>query len=384
MLTAAVRMAMQPSEMLGQAVQIIGVSPGAFAKCWRVTMWLGELWMLLFFPHYMGKMRAEAVFDEAAGKWADYVELPNKFRLIDQATLLHFLGSSSESVSKLLGPEPDANSTHYSRIRVYRSNGSDPLVSIVTVEIREKEARERVIESWPGMYLRVPAAELNELLAAPADNAAYADADPPELVNAIDCLQAGDLQAAYEGALPHIGAANARLYCDANRICAIVCSQTAQWTQALSYWQALFLKEATAHNALQVASSSVMVSDLAQAGVWVEKAHAINKSSRELPSSTIITTMLSALTAAHQHAAALPYLEELKGFYTHLHVTDPTFLFGHRMPLFHVFLEKSREIVDSVLNKEEGREWYASMLPHLDERGKAELTSWMGEEGAPV
>jgi hypothetical protein len=382
MLAGAVQMAMQPFAMLGQAGHLIDTSSSAFAKCSTVAMWLGELWMLLFFPHYMGKMRAEAVFDEAAGKWADYVELPNRFRLVDQAALLHLLSSSSESLSRVLVQEPDAQSRHFSRIRVYRSDGSDPLVSVVTVEIREKEGRERVIESWPGMYLRVPAAELHELLATPADSATPAAADPPELADAIDRLQGGDLQGAYEEALPFVGAAEERLYCDANRICAIVCSQSAQWPQALVYWQALFSKEATAHNALQVATTSVMTQDLEQAAEWIEKAHTINKSSRELPSSTIITNMLSALTAANQHAAALPYLEELKSFYTHLHVTDPTFLFGHRMPLFHVFLEKSGEIVDKALNAEEGRAWYAAMLPHLDERGKAELTSWLDEESA--
>lgn len=54
------------------------------------------------------------------------------------------------------------------------------------------------------------------------------------------------------------------------------------------------------------------------------------------------------------------------------------------MPLFHVFLEKSAVIVNRVLGKDAGRDWYAPMLAHLDERGQAELTAWMDGACAPA
>jgi len=117
---------------------------------------------------------------------------------------------------------------------------------------------------------------------------------------------------------------------------------------------------------------------------WAERARALNALSHEMPDVAILTNMLSALTAAHQLEAAFPLLEQLKDWYAQLHVTDPTFLFGHRLPLFHVFLEKSAVIVDRVLGKNAGREWYTSMLPHLDERGRTELMAWLDGECAPA
>lgn len=39
------------------------------------------------------------------------------------------------------------------------------------------------------------------------------------------------------------------------------------------------------------------------------------------------------------------------------------------------------EIVGKVLDIDERREWFASMLPQLDERGQAELLAWMESDG---
>lgn len=371
------QMALQPAELASHVLQFATSSSGV-VRYLMAAAWLGELWMLLFFPYYMGKMRAEAVFDEAAGKWADHVELPVKFRQVDRASLLGTLDGPPESLADCLVAEADEKCMHYARLRVYRCGGRDPLVSVVSVDVKDSSGVERVLECFPGMYLSVPAAELDELLAATDSS------DPPALATAIDRLQAGDFDLAHQAALPFVGASEKRLYCDANRICAIACSQLNQWDLALNYWKALFTREATAHNALQVATSAVMTNDAEEGAAWSERAHAINGATKEMPSVAIITNMLSALTAAQAHSAAMPYLEQLRDFYTRLHVTDPTFLFGHRIPLFHVFLEKSSAIVRQVLGLRESREWYAAMLPHLDERGKAELTAWLNGEGAAV
>ena len=257
---------------------------------------------------------------------------------MDHSALLRLFAVEAEPLSNVLVPHAADDGANHSRLRVFRTSGSEHLVSVVTVEMKEKDGAERVIESWPGKYLRVPAAELDALVAASAGCAGVDETDPPELVDAIAHLQAGELAAAYGAALPFVAEDSERLYCDANRICAIACSNSNQWAQALTYWQALFSKEETAHNALQVATSAVMANELEQGNTWIEKAHAINASSREMPSPSIITNMLTALTQAGQHAAAVPYLEQLRGFYIQLCVTDPTFLFGHRLPLFHVFL----------------------------------------------
>jgi hypothetical protein len=31
-------------------------------------------------------------------------------------------------------------------------------------------------------------------------------------------------------------------------------------------------------------------------------------------------------------------------------------------------------------DQEQGRHWYAAMLPHLDERGRTELSEWLGNQ----
>lgn len=382
-LVAAFQLAGQPATVVAEAMRTASAVTG-FSGYLLIGSWLGELWMLLFFPHYMGKMRAEEPFDEAEGRWADYVEHPTKFRLVEQADVHRLMSSPSHSLEDMLVVEADKLSKHYSRLRVYPCQGGENLVSIVTVEIDGKSGGQKVIESSPGNYLRVPVAELDELLkAAPASAGAEAQ-DPPELADAIERLHTGEFQAAFEEARPYVLADDERLSCDANRICAIACSHSGQWTQAVAYWLALFPKEPSAHNALQLATSTVMTGEVAQGLEWLERARALNKASQEMPDIAILTNMLSALTAANRADAALPLLEQVRDVYAHLHVTDPTFLFGHCVPLFHVFLEKSRAIVDKVLDEEAGREWYVSMLPHLDERGRAELTDWLDKTTAQV
>lgn len=380
-IVTAFQLAGQPATLVNEAMRIASPVTG-FSGYFLIGSWLGELWMLLFFPHYMGKMRAEEPFDEAAGKWAEYVEHPGKFRLLEQVDVHRLMSSPSDSFGDMLVVETDKLSKHYSRLRVYPCGGGEYLVSIVTVEIDRKSGGQKVIESSPGTYLRVPKAELDELFKDAPVSAGAEASDPPELVNAIERLHAGEFETAFEEAQPFVHADDEQLFCDANRICAIACSHSGQWTKAVAYWQALFPKEPSVHNALQLATSTVMTGEVAQGLEWMERARALNKTSQEMPDIAILTNMLSALSAANHADVALPLLEQLRDVYTGIHVTDPTFLFGHRLPLFHVFLEKSWAIVAKVLDEDAGRAWYASMLPHLDERGKAELTDWLDKTTA--
>ncbi len=343
--------------------------------------WLLELWMLLFFPHYAGKMRAEEVFDEAGQQWAGYTELPERFARLSQAQLLALVASPDGRLPDVLAPEYDPSAANYAGLRVYRLGKGDPLVSIVNVEQREKSAP-RVIECSPGLFLYVPDEELDALRASAGETAA--EADPLELADAIAHLQAGRLDAAYAAAAPFVNAGENRLNCDANRICALACSQTGQWQRALDYWQALFARESNAHNALQVATTSVMAGQLEQGREWGERAMAMSAESREMPGVGIITNLMSAMTASNQHAAAMPYLEQLKDLYGELHITDSTFLYARGVPFFNVFLERSADILERVMDADAQREWYAAMLPRLDAQGQAELRAWMNRASAPA
>ena len=370
-------LASQPASILSHAQALLAPASG-LERFVSWVSWLAELVVLSLFPYFVGKSRAEEVFDEAVGDWAACVEPSRRFSFVDHQALLQVIHGATTTLSQLLTVETKPASTKYSRLRVYCRNAETALLSVVEVE--EDKGKESVTECCPGRYLRVTTAELDELLADPSENAA--ESDPPELHEAIARLQAGDFQAAYEGALPFVAAENTRLYCDANRICAIVHSDARRWPEALACWNALFTREPTAHNALQVATSAVMAGEAEQGIAWAERARTLNRVSQDMPDVAIITGMLSALSAVGRPDAAMPFLAQLRDYYTHMRVTDPTFLFGHRMPLFHVFLEKSAEIVGKVLGADEGRAWYAAMLPHLDERGRVELSAWLDGAGA--
>ena len=381
----ALELAVQPGALLA----IVGDAWSAMASTFigvpvkypMALGWLLELWALLFFPHYAGKMRAEELYDEAGRQWAHYDTLPERFSLPSQADLLALLASPGRRLEDLLAPEYDPSPAKHAILRVYRVGKGDPLVSIVSVEQREK-GEPRVIECSPGLFLYVPEEELAALRASAEDTAD--EPDPPEVVKAIAHLQAGRLQAAIEAAAPHTSAEDARLYADANRICALACSQTGQWARANGYWQALFERESTAHNALQVATTFVMADQVEQGRAWAERALAMNADSREMPAVSIITNLMSAMTAANHHAAAMPYLDQLKALYVEIGITDSTYLYGHRMPFFSVFLERSADILERVLDADARRQWYATMLPHLDAQGRAELSAWMDRTTTPA
>lgn len=396
-LSDAPQMVFAPSMVFATALDVLQSTTSTLAglplEYLVVLSWLGELGVLLFGPHDIARMRAREVFDENEGRWADYVELPGRYELIDQPGLQRVLGSPSGRLSDLLVPHPGPVTAPHARLRVYGSTTPQALVSVVSVEMDNKGGRRRSIECSPGLYFYVPQSEL-ETLAAGQQDAGVTDADtdtdtetetdPPELVLAIEHMQAGRFEQAYQEALPFVAASERQLYCDANRICAIACSESRQWAQANAYWESLFAREATAHNALQVATSAIMAGAITQAQEWIGRARTLNASTQEMPAVTMLTNVISALTAAQQFEAALFYLGQLRDFYTALQVTDPTFLFAHRMPMFHMFLEKSGAVVNRVLDRDASRAWYAAMLPHLDERGQAELTDWLAAARSPV
>lgn len=126
-----------------------------------------------------------------------------------------------------------------------------------------------------------------------------------------------------------------------------------------------------------------MAGELARGESWLDRAFAINGASQEMPGIAMETNFISALTQSGNPQAALPYLERLKDVYMALGITDPTFLFLRHVPRFDMFLEQSVKILDAGMDAEQKRDWYASMLPHLDDDGKTMLTAWMDAQPQP-
>ena len=122
-----------------------------------------------------------------------------------------------------------------------------------------------------------------------------------------------------------------------------------------------------------------MTGDTARGEEWIAWARERNAASREMPDPQIVTSFITALTQSGQAARAMPYLEQMRAIYTGLGCLDATSLFVRRAPLFGIFLQNSLPIVRAVLGQEEGRAWYAAMLPHLDGPGTEALGAWLDE-----
>lgn len=203
--------------------------------------------------------------------------------------------------------------------------------------------------------------------------------DPPELIAAIDHLTCGRFEEALAGAVVHTTAAHDSLRIDALRLCALATARLERWDASLSYWTTLFEEDGSALNALQVATSSTMAGDVEDGKIWIARARERNAVSQEMPDLQLTTNFITALVQSGHTAQALPYLDEVRAVYIGLGITDPTFLFTRHVPSFSTFLDNSLPIVKTVLGQEEGRAWYASMLPHLDAPGKKTLMSWLDQ-----
>jgi hypothetical protein len=217
----------------------------------------------------------------------------------------------------------------------------------------------------------------------------------PDLAAALADLDSGRYAQALAAAAPHALSAAAAaatvpaaVRTDALRICALATARLARWPESLCYWDRLFTLEPCAHNALQVATSAVMAGDIRGGEAWLASARDLNKASREMPALAMLTNFVTALADCGQWGAALPYLDEIKGFYLASGVTDPTYLFVRGMPSFGVFLDKSAAIIDATLGPARAPAWYLAMLPRLDDAGARQLNDWLAQtfasEAAPA
>ena len=51
-----------------------------------------------------------------------------------------------------------------------------------------------------------------------------------------------------------------------------------------------------------------------------------------------------------------------------------------KLPLFEVFLDNIEPVVRAALSAEAWRDWYAAMLPGLDEPGQEQLGRWLATQ----
>lgn len=360
---------------------------------WRVSgvllgaLWCVELFIHLVFPYQAGQRRAALPFCETAGKWAVKIPVPIRFALIEQPEVLTgMVEARPDQLIAALAPCYESDPSSYSRLVLYACEGAHHYVSLDNVVVaRDEKGDTRITDESVLEFLRLPYVAPDELMRRLADLAPApapgvddtAEPTPPELLPALAHLDAGRFDAALAVAVQYTGAATDTLRIDAVRLCAIACSQLGRWHDAVGYWQALLDEQATAHDALQLATSLVMAGDMPGALAAVEQSRDLNRETGEMPDMLILMSAVGALSGAGKMAEAMPFLEDIREAYVQLGVTDPTFLYVRGMPVFGEFLERSWPIVRAGLKPDHWRGWYLAMLPHLDTNGKTQLNEWL-------
>lgn len=348
-------------------------------------IWLGELAMHLMLPSLMGRMRAEEPFCEKSLAWADSQVVEGRFALLGSEEVARLMADPA-LLPVLLVPLA-ADAPDYAELTLYRCQASDAYASLtnITSHPGDHGRPERKKEALVA-YLRLPGIDpdalVKSLMEGRDTDAPPADAErpvAPELAPALGFLQHGAYEQACAAAVARIASDTPAVQADALRICALSCSGLERWPEAAGHWEALFAHEPSAHNALQLATSSVMAGALAQGVDWAEQAAALNARTREMTMLEIWIGFVTALGRAGQERAALPYLDKIRQVYAELGTTDATILYTRRIPFFSAFLDNTRPLVQAALDDEQGRHWYAALLPSLDANGKQELNAWLDE-----
>lgn len=349
--------------------------------------WILELVFFTSLPALFAYGKSIKPFCERSDSWGENVELPGKHAFItDEAEFKRELASDPRETLDSLTGFP-ANEQGFSSIELTLCRPSEKAFVTIhntasSTEGKLKRERNRLVISDVSISIAL-ADDLIRQCATGGTLKPSADINPPELKLALNHLEAGNYDAALISAAPYLAAEDARFSTDAIRLSALASSRTNQWDSALTFWRSLFDREATAHNALQVATASVMAGNVAQGEQWMHTAGRLNATSRDVPWMLIQTNFISALKNSGNAKLAMPYLQDVKAIYEDIHITDSMFLYLRGIPQFSSFLENSREIVTSVLSTNEASLWYESMLPHIDSKGGTELMRWL-ENGMPA
>ena len=360
---------------------------------WLGVVWLAELGMHLMVAPVQGRMRVDEPFCELTNAWAERILVPRQFLPLDAAQAASRLEAVPGAVWTLLTPMGADASASHAEVVLYRTGGADAYLSITNVLVKpgkkgqvERE-REQVTES-----LRLPDTNVDALIehlttlapTAPDPVARHGRPVPSVLAAAVEHLEAERHADALAAASAHVLSGDAGVRTDALRLCALACTRLGRWDEATQFFASLFEDEPSSHNALQLATSSVMGGALPAGLRWMERAAVLNAESKEVPHMTMLTSFVTALKHAGQEVAALPFIEQIRKAYTDIGSTDPTVLYASSMPFFSAFLNNSLPFVRASLAPEQGRRWYAAMLPSLDPAGSAALSEWMENEFGPA
>jgi hypothetical protein len=345
--------------------------------------WIAEFVYITLMSGINASAKAGEPFCEASDAWPEVTKIPRRFAVItDEAEFVKHLHAAPRDALEML-TSTAATEEGFSTIELTlcRPSGQAYLTVTNTVTPTDgtrKSEKEHNVQS----FLTIDLALADDLLRQSAMGGSLQpppipETTPPELQKAVNHLESGEYADVVACAAQYLTSRESHLCKDAIRLSALANSRLERWHPALECWRSLFDREATAHNALQLATASVMAGNVEQGEQWFVTAGRLNAISADVPWMLIKTNFITALKNSGNAKLALPYLEEVKGLYEDLHHTDPTFLALRGVPQFAAFLDHSREVVTSVLQKNEVIQWYESMIPHIDADGMTELNDWL-------
>ena len=367
-----------PSGVFGMPLAIKGSGPIA------VLVALLEFLLLAIVPAWLVQGKAGQPFCETSHTWSEARKLARHFGPVDKAVIQQFIAAAEIDPGAVLKQLAvlQADPDRYTTLSVYQCDGaSETYLSVHAVTRTVKDGKTSETRSCLLEYLHMAPQSARQLLEQ-ADIAPVPDDEAPapvELAAALACLHAEDFTAALAAAAPFCTSPERALRNDANRLCALSCARLGRWAEAAGYWEALFVHEETSHNAMQVATSSVMDGAVARGEQWFAKALEVNDTTGDTPQIHSYANFITALQMAGQLRAALPYLEWVRQVYQDLHITDATFLTLRGVPFFISFLDKSAPSVDASMDAAQAHAWYGAMLAHIDQDGQQTLNAWLAQ-----
>ncbi|MCX9158025.1 hypothetical protein OPU71_18020 [Niveibacterium sp. 24ML] len=386
-----------PLEALGMLWQLahdpVEPSAEALPSVWRVVCWMLESGLLLVLAAAVSRAEARKPYSESAKRWATQEEGGELYWLGGRSSDLeaHLAAHGPRALCEMLNASTLHTATLSAEWWTIHVKGwkveEDAAARWLGIEIvahrrgddgKIKSLRRDLIAAWetaPEDYAAVLARFA--ITATPDESSVDArrqdDATAPELRAAVAALEAENHATAIALARAQTQHPDPAVRADAYRICALAYSGQSDWGAAFEQFHELFAIEPSAHNALQLATTSVMGGELTRGQAWFDKALEINAVSGDTPPPRLRTAYMSALEQAGELQALIPHLEWLAAAYRGSGTTDSHLLWTRGLPFLSVFLDKSLPILRANLAHAQIEAWYASLAAALDDDGKAAI-----------
>lgn len=386
------------------AIQQAARDAGEFSPLWRCFFWLLELSLVAAMTVGVSRDQARKPYSEIAGCWAENEKGGELYwedgRSLELESHLAANGAAALCAMQRAGAlqlgtvASEWWTVGVSGWCVEADDGARWLDVEIVVQRRDEDGkvktnRQLLLSAWQvsaqayaEIFAYLGAARAQEAPATPEEGAGRPT--PEELQAAVAALEAENHASAIALASAQCQHPDLAIRADALRVCALAYSGMAQWRQAFDAFHTLFELEPSAHNALQLATTSVMCRELTRGQAWFDKAEQLNADSGEMPQPRLRTAYMSALEKVGETEALLPHLNWLAAVYKAVAITDSHFLYMRGLPFFSVFLEKASPVLRACLPEAELKAWYEDLAASLDEDGKSAVARLLVEQGLVV